>query len=122
MAWTTSADVVAALGTDVTDPYLGECVDAANALAFRKRAEAGYVDDPDEAPDAAVAMGATLYAVALWRERAATDGYPSFDDLSAFAPTGGSWSQIKKLLGIPRGRVDCRDPAVVTPYQRAAAG
>jgi hypothetical protein len=120
MAWTTVELVRGALGasTPIADAdYLAQCVDAANALAYRKRKTAGYVDDPDVAPDAAVAMGATLYAVALWRERAATDGYPSFDDLSGFTPTGGSWAQIKKLLAIPRGRTDYRDPLEVTPYR-----
>ena len=108
MGWTTSEMVAAALGPSVTaDPaWLDQCVDAANAWAPRKRVEAGYVDDPDVAPDAAAALGTTMYAVALYRERGAVDGYPSFEDLSSFAPTGGSMGQIKRLLGIGRGQVD----------------
>jgi len=111
-AYTTPADVQAALGpsTDVTaDPYLQQCVDASNATCSRKRLEAGYVD-VDPVPPAVwppdVVMGATLYAVALWRERASADSYQSFDELQGAVLTGGAWPQIKRLLGIPKGRVD----------------
>jgi len=109
-AWTDATRLQRALGPSVTlDDYADDCVAAANAWAWRKRHEAGY-DDPDdtaaEAPSPDVAYGTTLYAVALWRERASTDGYPSFDDLSTYAPTGGSLGQIRRLLGIGRAAVD----------------
>lgn len=109
-AWTDTERVRRALGAGVTtDDYLSDCVDAANAAAFRKRREAGYDDPPDAAapaPSPDVAMGTTLWAVALWRERASTDGYASFEDLSTYQPTGGSWATIKRLLGIGRAAVD----------------
>ena len=111
-AWTTTDRVDAALGVGSgasDDPYLTDCVDAANAWCYRKRAEAGYTDDgaPDApAPSPDVALGATLYAVALWRERASTDGYQSFSELGTFNLTGGSLGQIKRLLAIPRAAVD----------------
>lgn len=108
MIYTDPARVGRALGPSVvTDDYLVDCVAAANATVARKRLEAGYVDDPDPAPapeDAA--MGATLFAVALWRERASADGYQSFDELAGTVLVGGAWPQIKRLLGIPRARVD----------------
>lgn len=113
VAWTTPALVVLALGPSaappVADEYLGLAVDAANAWSYRKRGEAGYDDPPDDgaaAPSPDVAYGATLYAVALWRERAATDGYPSFTDLADFTPATGSLGQIRRLLGIGRAAVD----------------
>jgi hypothetical protein len=101
MTWATAADVENALGsTPVDSTYLAMCVDAANAWAFRRRATAGYHDDPAVAPDPAVALGTTLYAQALYRERGAVDGYASFEDLAAgFVPTGTS-TQINRLLGI----------------------
>ena len=109
MAYTTAAIVSEALGPGVIasgDPYLQRCVDAANDTCARKRLEAGY-DDTATVAGADVVMGATLYAVALWRERASADSYQSFDDFTAGAVlTGGAWPQIKRLLGIPRGRVD----------------
>ena len=125
-AWTSPEQVVAALGSGaappVDDEYLTACCDAANAAAWRKRHAAGYVDDPDDgapAPSPDVAMGATLWAVALWRERSSTDGFGSFEDLATFAPTGGSWATIKRLLGIGRARVDFpADPEVAHYLQR----
>jgi len=111
--WTTPTMVAAALGPGAAPPaddaYLAACCDAANAAAYRKRAAAGYVDPPEPdapAPSPDVGFGTTLWAVALWRERASTDGYGSFEDLGSYTPTGGSWGQIKRLLGIGRGRVD----------------
>lgn len=112
-AWTTTADVVAALGPSaappVDDDWLVAAVGAANAAAYRKRAAAGYTDpaDPDApAPSDDVAYGTTLWAVALWRERGSTDGFSSYTELDTFTPTGGSWGQIKRLLGIGRAQVD----------------
>lgn len=110
MAWTDPATVIAALGESAAppldDPYLQTACDAANAAAFRKRRAAGYTDDADDPPDAAVAYGTTLWAVALWRERVAVDGFASFEDLAGYMPTGGSWGQIRRLLGIGRAQVD----------------
>lgn len=114
VAWTTPANVVAALGGQgaapaVDDAYLAQCVAAANDAAFRKRREAGYVDDAADdaaAPSSDVALGATLWAVALWRERSSTDGHNSFEEFAGFHPTGGSWPAIKRLLAIGRARVD----------------
>jgi hypothetical protein len=110
-------------GSVITDGYLADCVDASNAWCHRKRLEAGYTDPPDDdapAPSPDVAMGATLYAVALWRERASTDGFASFEELSGFAPTGGTGGQIRKLLGIGRGRVDAPAGPVVNPLRPRA--
>jgi hypothetical protein len=112
-AWTSPELVRLALGPSaappVDDEYLSLAVDAANAWSYRKRREAGY-DDPDAddavAPSPDITYGATLYAVALWRERAAVDGYPSFSDLADFTPPGGSMGQIRRLLGIGRAAVD----------------
>ena len=124
MTYTTVAQVQAALGPGVdaaADPYLADCVDAANAVCVRKRAEAGYTDPvPPAVVSADVVMGATLYAVALWRERASADSYQSFDDFAAAPLTGGAWPQIKRLLGIPRGRVDAPMSAAEARARRRA--
>ena len=121
VGWTTPDAVAAAIGPTAPpadDAYLaGQVVPAANAAAYRKRAAAGYTDDPADgapAPSPDVGVGTTLWAVALWRERGATDGFGSFEDLAGFQPTGGSWSTIKRLLGIGRAQVDRPD---VTPEQ-----
>ena len=123
--WTTPADVVLALGPGAAPPgddaWLAQSVAAANAWAYRKRAEAGYDDPPEPAapaPSPDVAYGTTLYAMALWRERASTDGYSSFGDLSSYAPVGGSLGQIRRLLGIGRAATDAPDAAAVALYAR----
>ena len=123
VAWTTVALVCDALNDarPAADPYLASVVGAANAWCLRKRREAGYVDDDTPgagAPSWDVQVGATLYAVALWRERASTDGYPSFEDLATFTPTGGSLGQIRRLLGIGRAAVDRVDEATVVAARR----
>lgn len=107
MPWTDLARLKRALGAQVgTDPYLDDCVAAANAWAFRKRLEAGYTDDVAVAPSEAVALGTTLYAVALYNERGATDSHASFTDLTGFAPPTGSLGQINRLLGVGKARTD----------------
>ena len=108
MGWTDEARVARALGPQaVADPYVADCVAAANAWAPRKRVEAGYVDeDLEVAPSEDVALGTTLYAVALYNERGATDSHASFQDLAGFLPATGSLGQINRLLGIGKAAVD----------------
>ena len=122
VAWTTPAAVARALGPSVdvasNADYLADVVAAANDWAVRKRIEAGYadiIDDDTPAPSGDVALGTTLYAVALFRERGAVDSFPSFDEVASFAPTG-TMGQIRRLLGIGRARIDTAPaaPAVVT--------
>ena len=111
MGWTDEAKVLEALGLTVADPYVGQAVAGANAWAPNKRREAGYraedgsPEDPDVAPNDAVALGATLYAVALYNERGATDSHASFTELAGYTPTG-TMGQINRLLGIGRAAVD----------------
>lgn len=123
--WTTIELVQDQLGPTVpftADPAAPAVVDAANSWCVRKRLQAGYTtDDPVIAPTPAVAFAATLYAVALWRERASTDGFQSFEDLGGYQPTGGSYGQIRRLLGVGKAQVDQPDArrrwpgAAITP-------
>lgn len=111
--WTTIAEVKAALGlepADTTDDgWLAQVVTAANAMCTRRRATAGYIDVPPLDPTAQ--LGAQLYAVSLYRERGAVDGFASMAELGTFVPTGGSWGQIQRLWGVNRPQVDRPDPA-----------
>ena len=106
------------------DPVAVDVVDAANAWARRRRAAAGYIDDPAPAPAPSpdVAMGAGLYAVALWRERASTDSFQSFGDLNVFSAGTGSSTRINQLLGIGRGAVDHRPDDDAAVFRHPAAG
>lgn len=111
VGWTDPAAVQAALGPSVAftgDPLADVVCDASNDWCFRRRLEAGYTDDAADgspAPSADVGFGATLYAVALWRERQSTDSFASFGDLGPVTMTG-SLPRVRQLLGVGRARVD----------------
>jgi hypothetical protein len=106
--WITKADVEDWLGFTVTvpssdDDLLTICVAAANAYAYRKRAEAGYFDSsPSTVPSQDVRLGTIMYAGALYRERGSIDQFASFDPLATGTVTGGSMGQIMRLLGVNR--------------------
>jgi hypothetical protein len=123
VAWITPDDVTVALGSGPVDvAWLDQVTPAADDWAQRKRRQAGYLDDPDTAPDAAVKSGTVLYAVALYRERASAESFTSFDELAAGPVVVGAMGQIKRLLGIGRAAVDLPpvDP-YVSPFIRRRA-
>ena len=109
--WVSKADVEDWLGFTVTvpsgdDDLLTICVAAANAYAYRKRAEAGYFDgSPSTVPSQDVRLGTIMFAGSLYRERGSIDQFASFDPLATGAPTGGSMGQIMRLLGVNRPAV-----------------
>jgi hypothetical protein len=99
--------VIAYLGETVAvdDEWLVACTAAANAFARRRRQEAGYSSDVDESsPGPDVSNGTVLYAGALFRARGAAEGFAGFEDFAESAPAsmGTGWTQVKRLLGIPR--------------------
>lgn len=123
-AWTSEAAVVRALGDGSgasDDPYLADVVAAANSMAFTKRLEAGYDDDPDDtapAPNAAVALGTTTLAVDFYRARGSGDAGASYGEIDGFVANYGGWANVRRLLGIGRAQVDTvRADAVVTPLR-----
>ena len=122
VTWIVAQDVIDALGTppNAADvPYLDQAVNAANAMAFRRRQSAGYIDDPAAVPDGAVKLGTVMYAVARYRERGSADGFPSFEDFSGgLPPVGGTWGEIRRLWAVDRPQVDQPPAATAT----AAAG
>lgn len=109
--WISKADVEAWLGFAVVVPSSDEdllviAVAAANAYAYRKRAEAGYFDaSVSVVPSQDVRLGTIMFAGALYRERGSIDQFASFDPLATGAPTGGSMGQIMRLLGVNRPAV-----------------
>lgn len=120
--WTTVLEVKAALGlepADTTDDdWLEQVVAAANSLATRRRSTAGYLDDDPQLLDPAAKLGTQLYAMSLYRERGAVDGFASMAELGTFIPAGGSWGQIQRLWGVNRPQVD-QPPADVVAAARA---
>lgn len=108
VTWATDVEVTAALGTTAVDPaWLASCTDAANAWAFRKRAAAGYTDDPAVAPGPDAALGAALYGAALYQSRGGGDAAVSFDQADQLGPSGsaGGLGHILRLLGVGKAQV-----------------
>jgi hypothetical protein len=90
---------------DVADAgYLADCTAAANAWCYRRRAEAGYVDDPTVVPSPDVRLGAILAAGGWYRRRGAPDGFAGWVEVGGVVPsyTGAGLADIYRLLGINR--------------------
>jgi hypothetical protein len=106
--WTTSTlvtdflGIAAATANDTT--FIGQCVAAANAWAFRRRVEAGYSDSATTSPSGDVTLGTTLYAAALYRERGSIDSFQTFESMVP-AASGMNMGRIHQLLGINRSQV-----------------
>jgi hypothetical protein len=94
--------VAQAVTADVT--FLTICAAAANQFAYRRRAEAGYVDSLTTVPSQDVKLGTIMYGGALYRQRGSVDQFASFDSMGAVSVVGLS-PIIKQLLGIDRPQV-----------------
>lgn len=115
VTWITVADVADALGIPpADDTFLATATAAANTFAYRRRANAGYVDAEDVSPGDDVTLGTTIYAVALYRERGSADSFASFDAFQTGVIPSSTFAQVLRLLGIPRPAVDA--PPAPTPY------
>jgi hypothetical protein len=120
VTWATVGEVENALGVPPSAPgdvaHLDRCTAAANAFGFRRRAQAGYVDEPDVAPGDDAVLGVITYAVALWRERGAVDSFTSFDAYAAAAVPSSTFGQVLRLLGVGRPAVDAPRPDPAAAY------
>jgi hypothetical protein len=104
--WAEVDDVLAFLRIAPATPQdlaeVGACTDAANDWCYRRRQTAGYVDDPGIVPGPAVLRAVVLLAGELYREGGGTDGFSSFAELPPGIDPGGTFSQVKRLLGVNR--------------------
>lgn len=85
--------------------FLQECVASANDWAFRKRRESGYNDLPYANPGADVRLGTGLYAMSLYRERGAAEGFASYETMGITPQPSGGLGRIMQLLGCTRPQV-----------------
>jgi len=85
--------------------FLDECVEAAEDWAYRKRAEAGYNPHPGYAGGADVRLGTGLYAMSLYRERGAAEGFASYETMGIVPQVSGGLGRIMQLLGCGRPQV-----------------
>ena len=107
MPWTTAAEVAARIGptAPADDPVIASVTAAAIEEVRDGRATAGWVDDPDIVPNAAVHEAVLLEAVSLYRQRAAVDGFPSFQELDTAPPPAAVWARVKRLARFPRAAI-----------------
>lgn len=82
--------------------FLTQCANAANAVAFRKRQQSGYVDSYSTVPGGDVLLGTIQLGGAYFRLRGAIDQFASFSDMGTPAPTVGLTPAIRQLLGVDR--------------------
>lgn len=107
-SWITAQNVLDWLGIDPASAndtaFVQVCTDASNQWCWNRRRESGYFDSVSTVPNNSVKLGAIMYAGALYRERGAVDGFASFTELGAVAPTM-TLGRINQLLGVNRSQV-----------------
>ena len=106
--WITAGQIEDWLGigtaTAADTAFLTVCASAVNAMAFRRRVEAGYFDSLSTSPSGDVTLGTIMWGGALYRARGSIDVFASFNEMGT-APTIGLSPMIKQLLGIDRPQV-----------------
>jgi len=107
--WITNANVEEWLGIAVASAndtaFITKCVSAANAFAYRRRVESGYLEDSlSTSPGGDVTLGTIMYAALLYRERGSADSFASFDSMGTF-PVPSALGRILQLLGVGRPQV-----------------
>jgi hypothetical protein len=107
--WITDANVIEWLGissaTANDTAFITKCTAAANAFAYRRRVESGYLEDSlTTSPGGDVTLGTIMYAATLYRERGSVDSFASFDTMGTFPVTSGL-GRIMQLLGCGRPQV-----------------
>jgi hypothetical protein len=106
--WITATNIEDWLGigtaTAADLSFLTQCAAAANAFCYRRRREAGYVDNLTTSPSGDVTLGTIQYGGMLYRQRGSIDSFASFDGMGG-GPVTGLNGVIKQLLGIDRPQV-----------------
>lgn len=109
--WIVNDDVLSWLGvataTANDTAFVTVCTDAANALAFRRRREAGYYSDVlATAPSADVKLGTTMMAGQLYRSRGSSggDSFQSYESLAS-GNNPVAMGDILRLWGCNRAQV-----------------
>lgn len=85
--------------------FLDQCAAAANQFAYRRRQEAGYLQDSLSVPPSAdVTLAVVMIGAAYFRQRSSYATLASFDQLGA-PPASGITPMIMQLLGVNRPQV-----------------
>ena len=84
---------------------LVQCAAAANAFAFRRRYEAGYLQDSlTTSPGGDVTLGTIMIGAAYFRQQGSYTALASFDGMGT-PPANGITPMVLQLLGINRPQV-----------------
>lgn len=107
--WITAQQILDWLGISVAtaadQAFVTQCAAASNAFCYRRRQEAGYLQDSlTTSPSADVTLGTIQYGGMLYRQRGSISSYAEFDQVAANPVTGLS-GVIKQLLGVDRPQV-----------------
>jgi hypothetical protein len=107
--WITSSQIEDYLGLTLTGvddaTFLTQCAAAANAFAYRRRSEAGYLQDSlTTSPGGDVTLGTIMIGAAYFRQRGSFNSIASFDGMGV-APATGITPMVMQLLGINRPQV-----------------
>ena len=105
--WVSAANLVTYLGVQITNPsddytLITQAVSAGNQFCYRRRQEAGYIDNLVTSPGGDQTLGTLMYCAALWRSRGSLENaFASFDGMGT-APQQSLTPIVKQLLGIDR--------------------
>ena len=107
--WVSDGQIEDYLGLELTGvddaAFLVQCAGAANAFAYRRRVEAGYLSESlSTVPSADVSLGTIMVGAAYFRQRGSYNSIASFDGMG-IPPASGITPMIMQLLGINRPQV-----------------
>jgi hypothetical protein len=107
--WITNTQIANYLDIPLTSTnaaaLLVQCAAAANAFAFRRRNEAGYLQDSlTVSPGGDVTMGTIMIGAAYFRQQGSYTALASFDGMGV-PPANGITPMVLQLLGINRPQV-----------------
>jgi hypothetical protein len=107
--WVTATDIEDYVGIGTASieeaAFLTQCAAACNAFAYRRRYEAGYLQDSlTTAPSGDVKLGTIMIGAAYYRQKGSYSQIATFDGMGAPPSTGVS-PMVMQLLGINRPQV-----------------
>jgi hypothetical protein len=107
--WVTATDIEDYVGiitaTAEEASFLTQCAAACNAFAYRRRYEAGYLQDSlTTVPSGDVKLGTIMIGAAYFRQKGSYTTLATFDGMGAPPSTGVS-PMVMQLLGINRPQV-----------------
>jgi hypothetical protein len=107
--WVTATDIEDYVGIGTASieeaAFLTQCAAACNAFAYRRRYEAGYLQDSlSTAPSGDVKLGTIMIGAAYYRQKGSYSQIATFDGMGA-PPSTGVTPMVMQLLGINRPQV-----------------